>query len=311
MDDKLEKEEINSDNADIKEDKLNLNVADTNEDEFISESKEETISENDVVLDSDNKNSTVEDVDREDNLELHNMKFMERMRAKKERYKKNTEGMSAGQKLGYFVYYYKGRVFLTITLIFLAIAVPVTIYNKTRPVAISYAIINCSNPKDVNDSLFEDYRNSYTFKEPNQIVEDKDVKLDPDEYDESVLHSANNTDYAQFPMLCHNNYYDIIFTDRTGMEFLSTNSVVLTLEAGLPTDLYSLIEDQYASRIYESPNYNGDPVPYAINITGTDFAKELNLGYEPIYICFPGNDERNISNAKKMVDYIFNLGLDL
>lgn len=258
----------------------------------------------------DTADDTAEDT-AEDNLELHNMKLKDRIAAKKARYKKYTEDMSKGQKYKYFLYYYKGRLLLFAFLIFLCIAIPVTIYNKTRPVSIAYAVINCTDPKGINTSLFEDYRNFYTFEEPNQIIDDKEIHLSLDEYNENTIHSANSTDYSQFPMLCHNNYYDIVFTDEKGLLFCSTNSVVLTLEAGLPKDLYQILEEDYSDLIVEAPNYNDDPVPFAIDISDTDFAKDLNLGYSPVYVCVPGNSERNMSNIKKMINFILDLGMEL
>ncbi|MBQ8413226.1 MAG: hypothetical protein IJX12_06440 [Lachnospiraceae bacterium] len=293
--------------------------ADTSINEEPSENTTETVddigdtdsTDNNNIDDTDSTKKDNKELHTEDNLEIAQLGFFGRIKAKHQRFLDNAQGMTKAEKLKYFLYYYKERILISMVVIFLAIAIPVTIYNKSRPVAIAYAVVNCDSPKFIKTELFEDYKDFYNFADSTQILDDKDVHLDAAEYNENTVHSTAATDYSQFPILCHNNYYDIIFTDLTGMEFLAHESVVLTLQKGLSTDMYNLINEEYSHLILEVPNYNGDLTPYAIDITDTEFAKELNLGYSPVYVCFPGNSERNIINSKKMLNYILDLGLDL
>ena len=87
--------------------------------------------------------SSAPSVNTEDNLELHSLSFQERQRARRQRLKDHMEGMTAGQKAGYILSYYKGKIILAIIILAVCIALPVTIYKKSRPVALSYCIVNC------------------------------------------------------------------------------------------------------------------------------------------------------------------------
>lgn len=248
-------------------------------------------------------------VHTEDNLEIRKMKFSQRIKAKQARLKENMEGMTTWEKTKYILYYYKGTIFWSIVILFIAIALPITIYNKTRPVAISYAVINCQNDENINTHLFEEYKDYYGFAESDQIQVNKAVFLNSEDYNENTVHNYSQSDYSQFPMLCHNDYFDVVFTDETGLEFCTTQAVVQPLDSRLPSDLYDIIKTEYSHLIVKSPNYNGDMVEYALDISDTEFAKELGLSYDKVLICFPGTSERNFTNSKKMLDYILKLNL--
>ena len=86
--------------------------------------------------------SSVPPVNAEDNLELHSLPFRVRQRARHQRLKDHMEGMATGQKAGYILSYYKGKIILAIIILAVCIALPVTIYKKSRPVALSYCIVN-------------------------------------------------------------------------------------------------------------------------------------------------------------------------
>lgn len=77
--------------------------------------------------------SSAPSVNTEDNLELHSLSFQERQRARRQRLKDHMEGMTAGQKAGYILSYYKGKIILAIIILAVCIALPVTIYKKSRP----------------------------------------------------------------------------------------------------------------------------------------------------------------------------------
>lgn len=256
--------------------------------------------------DSDNN----PEVHTEDSLEIRKMKFFDRIKAKRQKLKDNMADMSAKQKVGYILYYYKWTILLSIIVLVSAIAIPITIYKKTRPVAISYAIINCMADENVNTGLFEDYKEYYGFADSDQIQFNKSIMLDPEEYNVSIVHNSTKSDYTQFPMLCRNNYFDIVITDEKGLLFCSTQSCVQPLDTRLSPDLYNIIKENYSHLIVEMPNYNGDADEFALDISETEFAEKLGLDYDKIYICFPGTSERNIINTKKILDYIFNLGLE-
>ena len=54
---------------------------------------------------------------------------------------------------------------------------------------------------------------------------------------------------------------------------------------------------------------NGTSRTYAIDISDTQFAKNLNSGYSDVYVAFPGAIDRNYTNSLKFLEYV--LGIDL
>lgn len=259
----------------------------------IDDVKEDTAAGNDI-----------EDT-REDNLELHTMKFRERIKAKRAKLAKNMEGMSKSERAFYIISYYKWKIIAFIAILVCAIVIPVTIYEKSRPIAISYAIVNCTSPADINTDFVDDYMDYFGLTGNYQVRSDKELHLDKETYLEEYARSQGNSSYTEFPMMCFNGYYDIIITNKTGAVYCGMQEIMFPLKSYLPADIYSQIED----RVFETENHDGETEPFAIDISDTEFAKNLNLGYDDVYIGFPGTTEANYTNAKRMLNYI--LGVEI
>lgn len=250
--------------------------------------------------------SSAPSVNTEDNLELHSLSFRERQRARRQRLKDHMEGMTAGQKAGYILSYYKGKIILAIILLAVCIALPVTIYKKSRPVALSYCIVNSPEPSAVDTSFVDEYLDFYNLNGAYQIHNDLTVHLDKDTYLEEYSQNSSASVYTELPMLCFNGYYDIMIMDEKGLEYCAMQEIIYPLKTYLPADIYSQISD----RICTADDNDGVTVPFAIDISDTDFAKGLNLGYDKVYLGFPGNTEQNYTNAKRMVKFILHLDID-
>lgn len=250
--------------------------------------------------------SSAPSVNTEDNLELHSLSFRERQRARRQRLKDHMEGMTAGQKAGYILSYYKGKIILAIILLAVCIALPVTIYKKSRPVALSYCIVNSPEPSAVDTSFVDEYLDFYNLNGAYQIHNDLTVHLDKDTYLEEYSQNSSASVYTELPMLCFNGYYDIMIMDEKGLEYCAMQEIIYPLKTYLPADIYSQISD----RICTADDNDGVTVPFAIDISDTDFAKGLNLGYDKVYLGFPGNTEQNYINAKRMVKFILHLDID-
>lgn len=250
--------------------------------------------------------SSAPSVNTEDNLELHSLSFRERQRARRQRLKDHMEGMTAGQKAGYILSYYKGKIILAVILLVVCIALPVTIYKKSRPVALSYCIVNSPEPSAVDTSFVDEYLDFYNLNGAYQIHNDLTVHLDKDTYLEEYSQSSSASVYTELPMLCFNGYYDIMIMDEKGLEYCAMQEIIYPLKTYLPADIYSQISD----RICTADDNDGVTVPFAIDISDTDFAKGLNLGYDKVYLGFPGNTEQNYINAKRMVKFILHLDID-
>ena len=245
-------------------------------------------------------------VNTEDNLELHSLSFRDRQRAKRARLKEHMDGMSKGQKFGYILSYYKGKIILGLILLAICIAIPVTIYKKSRPVALSYCIVNAPEPSAVDTSFVDEYLDFYNLNGAYQLESDVTVHLDKDAYLEEYSQNSSASIYTELPMLCFNGYYDVMIMDEKGLEYCAMQEIIYPLRNYLPAEIYSEVE----SRICSADDNDGVNVPFAIDISDTDFAKGLKLGYDKVYLGFPGNTERNYINAKRMLKFILHLDID-
>ena len=247
----------------------------------------------------------------EDNLELRRMKLGARMRAKRERIKANTDGMTGWEKFKYYVYYYKWHVILGALAIFCIIAIPMAIYKNSRPVSISYAVVNSPAPEEINEKLFNEYAAYYNLTDGYQIRNSIYVTLSQKDYETEFGKEEGDSSYTQFPTLCWNNYFDIIITNETGLNYCSINGLIQPLEDRLYDDIYIAIKDKHPNAIVTSLNYDAKPVEYAIDISNTQFAKDLNVGYDNVYVCFPGGSEQNITNVRRFLNYVLKLDIEI
>ena len=236
--------------------------------EEINESQsDQSAPEGTEKTDVENKSKdTKPTVNTEDNLELHSLSFRDRQRAKRARIKEHMEGMTKGQKFGYILSYYKGRIILGLVLLAICIAIPVTIYKKSRPVALSYCIVNSPEPSAVDTSFVDEYLDFYNLNGAYQLESDVTVHLDKDTYLEEYSQNSSASVYTELPMLCFNGFYDVMIMDEKGLEYCAMQEIIYPLRNYLPAEIYSEVE----SRICTADDNDGVNVPFAIDISDTD-----------------------------------------
>lgn len=245
----------------------------------------------------------------EDNLELHRLSFRERAKIRRERFLQNMEGMSKKEKISYFLYYYKWKIIFGVLIIALALAIPITLYRSSRPVVLSYAVINCHYPGNISHAPFDAYMDFYGYTKKQQMISGNYSYLNQATYEDDYAANPNSANFTSLPMLCYNGYYDIILTDRTGLEYCAAQSLIQPLDAALLPDVRSAVSSQ-ASRIVSAAAYNGELREYGIDISDTAFASSLNLGYSDVYVGFIGCNDRNFKNARLFLNYVLELKLE-
>lgn len=257
------------------------------------------------------KASPKEDLKIEDSLELATMSRKERRTVKRNRYKETTSGMTKTQKFQYFLYAYKMEILLPLMVLICVGLIAFAFLRNSRPVALSYAVVNCEDLNVLDTSAIdEDYMNYYGFDNKYQLSSVLDLNYDLNTSSSETVKDGESGNYIAFPTLCRENYYDVIITNQAGLEYLSYNSIIYPIDEALSADLYSLFSAEYKDRFSSSFDYTGKSMSYAIDISDTDFAKSLNTGYNDIYICFPGNSEDNQTNVKRLCKFILNLDID-
>lgn len=247
----------------------------------------------------------------EDNLELHGLSGRQRRKELRKRFYAEMADMDTKSKVKFFFRYNKWKIIIPILVIAIVISTAGTIINNKKPVAISYAIINSPNYYDINTDVIEkDYMEYYGMSTKKyQIISTGGINYDLDTYEEDSQQYSNSAAYTSFPTNCRTNYYDIIITDKKGLEYCAKTSLIYPVDDVFTADLTNAINKNYSGLLTSAKDYEDNDEVFAIDISGTAFAKSLNLDFDQAYICFPGSDTSNIENVRKMLNFIFDLGL--
>ena len=234
-------------------------------------------------------------------LELHGLSRKEKRKLIKEQLDEQTEGMSKSEKYKYLLYYYKETLIVTIGVLICLIFLVRTVYNVTRPITISYALINCVDHLDYNTDSIHEYAKAIGKYKGYQIKEDANInlsgKMDTREYNDE----SNNQIFVNFMNMVTSDYYDVLFTNGDGAEYLAREGLVNPVNTYLDSDLYNKVKDDI--KIFKDKN--GRSVEAVVDISDTELAKSMNLGYSDVYICFPGNKERNHVAVEDLLNYLY------
>ncbi|MBO4592440.1 MAG: hypothetical protein J5684_07790 [Eubacterium sp.] len=234
---------------------------------------------------------------KEDNrLELQSMSRKERRKMMKAEMKENMEGMDPGEKFKYLIYYYKEAIIFIALIGILVFTGGRALYNSRKPVVISYGVVNCMDQLNFNSSAFEDYAKAIGKYKGYQIRENINIGFTNN--NNSTFTNQMNTNFLT---LSTQNYYDVIFTDKEGADFCSKQSAFHPLDSYLDKEHYDLIKDH----IYSTKDSDGNTKEFAVDISDTEFANSLNIGYNDVYIGFTGAEERNIQAVYDLLDYLY------
>lgn len=238
----------------------------------------------------------------EDNLELRDLPFKERMKAKRQRLEKNMEGMDKKERRRYLIYYFKWPIIAFFGVIAVITMLSISIYKNKRPLALGYVIFNSENPDNINTDFLDDYREIYGLTKGYQVREYTDMYYDADKNSIESYYGMTTSMYTEFPTMCNSGMFDIIISDEAGIDYFGNLEVITPLENYFSDEIYSMID---SDSIYYTENFDGETVGFAIDISDTEFAKNLNLDYEKVYLGFPGSSDENYDNALRMLEYIY------
>ena len=234
----------------------------------------------------------------EDNrLDLKSMSKKERRKKEKEMLKETISDMNSTEKFKYLIYYHKERLIVLGLVSILLISGGISIYKATRPTSISYGVVNCTNQLEFNTDAIEKYTKTIGKYNGYQIKENINLGVTRKDYEEN----SGSQQYINFLTLSNADYYDVLFTDTEGAEFCSSEGVFYSLDTFLDKEHYEMVKDH----IYSTKDKDGNVKEFAIDISDTEFAKSLNIGYNDVYIGFPGSSERNHTAVNDLLDYLF------
>ncbi|MBQ9607877.1 MAG: hypothetical protein IJV15_00360 [Lachnospiraceae bacterium] len=256
-----------------------------------------------------------EDIEKEppleNNLELSGLSRKERRAARKARRQAFTKDMTTKEKISYFFYYNKWKIIVAVIVIFFISGTVMTILKNSRPVALAYAVVNQNSMDYPSDEPIIEYLKYYGFDDSYQVRASTSIHLSYEEYINGTMSPNDTASYEHFPVRCSENYYDIIFSDQNGIDYCVNTYIVLPVENVLPAAMIDEINQKYPDSILGITDDKGILTNYYIDISGTNFVKKLNLTYDNVYLCFPGNSTKDASNAIKAVKFILNLDYEI
>lgn len=260
---------------------------------------------------SDTSSNTISDkqhnTDRgsffENKLDLAVMSRKERRAAKKAAYKEYTSTMSGKERISYFFYCYKWHIIIPICCILLILCYGMAFYRNSRPVALSYTVLNA---EEFDKTFHEDYLRYFNMPENHVVKATAGYIVNYDYYKKNTVSaSREGTNYNTLALTCQSGTFDVIIGDGAGIKYCTFVEIVKPLDLYFTEEQYAALEDYIVK--FQDSSYTF--YPYAIDISDTEFAKGLNLEYSKVYMAFPGVSEENMTNSLRLLEYV--LGIDL
>jgi len=264
------------------------------------------------------KPKTEEESDSEDRLETSLLTGKEKRLRRKEQFRERTAGMSKWEKTKYIIYYYKWVFICSAAAIVFVSYILIAIYKNTRPVSIACAVINPIQPLNVVDDPIKKFASDKELDKGTQLCADVYYNITVD-YETS--NTSENSRASALSLQCSNDFYDCMITDRDGLEFAAYSGIIYTLESTAGSSYIEKYKDRlYCTSDYSSPDIAEEAryvtstaqllqlgkrdIPVGINITGTKFVKDMNLGDREVYFCIATGKEKRIERACMFLDYI-------
>lgn len=261
----------------------------------------------DDVDEKANKKPVKKSLYADNNLDMLEMSKKERRAVRKDLYRKNTDGMTRKERFSYFFDYYKWRIIAPVLIIVFISYLSVTIYMNKRPVALGFAILNAQDLDAVDLSFEDDFIDHFGITGSYQFKESTGLDIDYDYYNEHAeyIQTSNSTDYSILSSDCDLGSNDVIISNSTGLRYCASQNIIKPLKGYMSEAVYTALEPYMVS--FDDPN--GTERTYAIDISDTQFAKDLTLGYSDVYVAFPGATDRNYTNSLRLLEYALGIYL--
>ena len=241
------------------------------------------------------------EITEQSRLDLQGLSRKEQRRIKKEQLAETISDMTPFQKFKYLLYFYKELIIVAIIVFAALWFITSNAYRVTRPVTISYSIINCGDSLEFHPEPFTEYAEAIGKGKGYQIKGDSNVVITGEENSGKYEANINGEIFVNFMNLVGSDYYDVLFTDDVAAKFCTNVDVFTPLNEYLDADTYNLVKDH----IVTFKDSKGNTIEAVVDVSDTAFAKSLNVGYDKVYIGFPGKQERNHQAVKEFLEYLY------
>ena len=167
------------------------------------------------------------EITEQSRLDLQGLSRKEQRRIKKEQLAETIADMTPFQKFKYLLYFYKELIIVAIIVIAALWFITSNAYRVTRPVTISYSIINCGDSLEFHPEPFTEYAEAIGKRKGYQIKGDSNVVITGEENSGKYEANINGEIFVNFMNLVGSDYYDVLFTDDVAARFC-TNVDVFT-----------------------------------------------------------------------------------
>ncbi len=256
-------------------------------------------------------------------LETNTLKLIPRIKAKYHHCLSNMEGMTKGEKIKYFIYFYRGTIILLALILLLLITVPMYIIKANKPIAISYAIINQDSFYPASEDGINGYMDYFGYADDYTVRNYSGIQLEDVSTEATATDSTNTSDgsdlyltyqdesnagYVQFPLLCRDGSLDFVLMDKVALKYCEESDLFLSLEDALSPEGYRQLLEKYPDlEIINIKDPQDNSIPCVINISHTDFAKDFDLSYDEVYLVFPKTKDASNKKPKELIEYIFGI----
>lgn len=242
----------------------------------------------------------------ENALELSGMSFKERQAYKKKLRNKRLSSMEPKERRSYIIRYYKWHFIAAIAGVFLTGLLIHTVYVANLPTELIVAITNDGVNAVAEEYIPNIFRDYYHLDNKNIIQVFTDLTIDNAE--DTAIRETTLTDYEKIIVYISSGKLDAIIGDEKALNYYKSTGDIAILDSCLDSDLYDSVAGHIVEATDESRYMNnGEPYAAAIDISGSDFVRNLNLSYDTVYLMVPNNRYTDNSGTIRLIRLIFNL----
>ncbi len=247
-----------------------------------------------------------EDNFKEDALELATMSFKEKMSYKNQLHKNRMADMDKKEKLSYLINYYKWFFIVGVLAIICLAYTGRVIYRATWPTYLELAIVNNTTDFNFQSYVSSSYRTYYSLDEKNFIEIYNDLSVSEQEDTTEVGLTMSNYQtigyYNMYDML------DVIICDKEALNLFVSTDDTTAIDLSMDKALYDQIKEHVITM--SDPNgikNDGKPYTVALDISDTQFVKDVNFSYDEVYLLIPSTKYTDNENTLQFIKFVFGI----
>lgn len=243
----------------------------------------------------------------EDSLEAASLGFFGKMKYKKQQFKNNTANMTFAGKIKYTFSFYWFEMVVAAVFVVIAVIAGNLIYRASLPDLLHVAIINQYYDDDtVNKYIASEYRSYLGTDDKNVVTVYKNMSVSANEDPEFL--TVVLTDYQTLGHYNLNDMLDVMICDEDALQVYAWSEDTTMIHIAMDEELYDKVKDHAVMLTDKNKIKNdGKEYPGALDITDTEFAKNLGIDYSPVYLLIPSTKGVNNETTLNFIKMVYGL----